>query len=577
MDEVYTTSRKLGSGSYGTVYSAYDTAAKTYVAVKCADFQEKSGFCVGTIREILALQSLKEHRNILKMQRWFSNADYSKVYQVLDLYQIDAYKMLKLDFVQESDVFFIAKEVSRALHHMHAEGWLHRDVKPENMLIGQHDKVVLADFSLSCIYLQETCTARKTSFFTHGSSTTHICTLWTRAPELVAMGVCNVLVTERYGGEVDVFSFGVSLFTLFARSYVFGNTVVDKHESKQDLQYLYGYFSILGSSDAIREYYSKYGIDTRRFPDRRGASDRIQGHCHSFLNKEVLQFLARMMDPLPEARPCMQEVLSFWEAQAEHVTNGSRLSLYLNSVIAELQVRQKQKKGDESFAVVAGTSEAQAQGQAQAQPNNNKQEKHEKQHCKVFWSLASNLKLSFPIAVEGLRLVQVNDFMLESEYRSLLYILCTIRRSNDTFLSVHNPEALLQVLQRAKLNLSLIKLAAQTEVQGSDFLCCVLSSNVAHNAIDDDLISTLKVKQKAAHSDASQAYDEAYFAAFGTLWKSQKQLLESWQRLETGSASATSSRNSKSSSAKEKEKNKRSVWDLQDSKTGAAKECAKEC
>ena len=41
------------------------------------------------------------------------------------------------------------KEVARAVHYIHARGFIHRDIKPENVLLGPHNEVWLSDFGIA--------------------------------------------------------------------------------------------------------------------------------------------------------------------------------------------------------------------------------------------------------------------------------------------------------------------------------------------------------------------------------------------------------------------------------------------
>jgi outer membrane protein assembly factor BamB len=54
--------------------------------------------------------------------------------------------------LQLSNVVAYVKQVANALQYAHEQRLLHRDVKPENMLFGQHDEVLLSDFSITPIF-----------------------------------------------------------------------------------------------------------------------------------------------------------------------------------------------------------------------------------------------------------------------------------------------------------------------------------------------------------------------------------------------------------------------------------------
>src|SRR6266699_6121593 len=50
-----------------------------------------------------------------------------------------------------AQVVSYVKQVAAALQYVHEQKFIHRDVKPENMLLGRHQEVLLSDFGLAAL------------------------------------------------------------------------------------------------------------------------------------------------------------------------------------------------------------------------------------------------------------------------------------------------------------------------------------------------------------------------------------------------------------------------------------------
>jgi eukaryotic-like serine/threonine-protein kinase len=142
---------RVGQGGMAIVYRGLDRSLKRTVAVKIlhkhlADYQEARDRFE---REAQAVAKLR-HENILEIFDYSAKAD-SESYIVTEF--IDG-QTLKQFFTERPITYpevgaMIMLQVARALAHAHAGGILHRDVKPENIMIRSDGVVKLMDFGIS--------------------------------------------------------------------------------------------------------------------------------------------------------------------------------------------------------------------------------------------------------------------------------------------------------------------------------------------------------------------------------------------------------------------------------------------
>ena len=150
LDGRYRVLAPIASGGMGDVYRARDEVLQRDVAIKVLHphLADDRGFIDRFRREARA-SAVLNHPNIVGVFDWgsadgtyFMVMEYVRGHNLRAL--LEAYRRLA-----PSQVIEVAVQVLSALDHAHGHGIVHRDVKPENILIDQTGTVKVADFGLA--------------------------------------------------------------------------------------------------------------------------------------------------------------------------------------------------------------------------------------------------------------------------------------------------------------------------------------------------------------------------------------------------------------------------------------------
>lgn len=181
---------KIGEGTYGVVYKAKDLATGEIVALKKIRLEaEDEGIPSTAIREISLLKEL-QHPNIVRLYDVVHTEH--KLTLVFEYLDQDLKKYLdhcdgRSDMgVLQSFLF----QLIRGVQFCHQHRVLHRDLKPQNLLINREGELKLADFGLARAF------GIPVRSYTH-----EVVTLWYRAPDVL-------LGSRNYSTAVDVWSIG---------------------------------------------------------------------------------------------------------------------------------------------------------------------------------------------------------------------------------------------------------------------------------------------------------------------------------------------------------------------------------
>lgn len=204
--------KKLGEGTYANVYLGFlKNDPSKLVAIKKIKIQKEytEGMAPDAVREIKHLQELS-HPNIITLHSVFSSKD-QNLNLVLEYLPLGDLEML----IRDSDhVRYGAADIkawmgmlTRAVWFCHENFVLHRDIKPNNLLIAADGEVKLADFGLARSFSDP-----------YKIMTSNVITRWYRPPELL-------FGAKHYSGAVDVWSVGLVFAELIIRTpFIAGNT-----------------------------------------------------------------------------------------------------------------------------------------------------------------------------------------------------------------------------------------------------------------------------------------------------------------------------------------------------------------
>lgn len=142
----YSLVRKLGEGGMGVVYVGYDEALDRRVAIKLLHGATARGFLM---REAQALARLA-HPNVVHVHE--VGEDAGRPFVVMELIEGDSLRAwLASEPRKPESVIALFVQVARGLAAAHAVGIVHRDVKPDNVLVGRDGRARVLDFGIAAL------------------------------------------------------------------------------------------------------------------------------------------------------------------------------------------------------------------------------------------------------------------------------------------------------------------------------------------------------------------------------------------------------------------------------------------
>uniref|UniRef100_A0A4W4FWM3 cyclin-dependent kinase n=1 Tax=Electrophorus electricus TaxID=8005 RepID=A0A4W4FWM3_ELEEL len=278
--ETYIKLDKLGEGTYATVFKGRSKLTDNLVALKEIRLEHEEGAPCTAIREVSLLKDLK-HANIVTLH------DIIHTEKCLTL----VFEYLERDLKQYMDdcgsimcvhnVKIFLFQLLRGLAYCHRRKVLHRDLKPQNLLINDRGELKLADFGL----------ARAKSVPTKTYSN-EVVTLWYRPPDVL-------LGSTEYSTPIDMWGVGCIFYEMITGRPLFpGSTVEDE---------LHLIFRILGTPTeeswpgvSTSEEFKTYNFPQYHAEPLVNHAPRIDSDGHDLIAK-LLQFEAKQRVTAEEA------------------------------------------------------------------------------------------------------------------------------------------------------------------------------------------------------------------------------------------------------------------------------------
>ena len=193
----YKVKKELGAGGMAKVYLAVDTKLDRPVALKVLSpaFAENSRITKRFIKEAKTAAQL-QHSNIVS---------------IFDVGKQGAMNYFAMEYLQENlkdrikqggalkprEALSIVKDVAKALSYAHQKGFVHRDIKPDNIMFRKDGAVVLVDFGIVKA-VDETTKLTRTGM--------SVGTPQYMSPEQIK--------AKKVDGRSDIYSLGIVLFEL---------------------------------------------------------------------------------------------------------------------------------------------------------------------------------------------------------------------------------------------------------------------------------------------------------------------------------------------------------------------------
>ena len=142
--------KRIGKGSFSTIYKGYSTKTNKNYAIKEIVFDKKQKK-TNIKREFSLLKKLN-HPHIIKLHDVIIDTNYNNIYFIIDYYSKgDLSQFLKRRPLKEKYCKKYLKQLAGGLEYLLSNNILHRDLKPQNILLTDAYDIKLTDFGFARI------------------------------------------------------------------------------------------------------------------------------------------------------------------------------------------------------------------------------------------------------------------------------------------------------------------------------------------------------------------------------------------------------------------------------------------
>ncbi|KAK1395342.1 Protein kinase domain-containing protein [Heracleum sosnowskyi] len=263
----YTVCEEIGRGRFGVVYRCYSAGSGDSFAVKSVDKRLLSDDSIDRqclYNEAKIMQVLAPNPNVIQVYDVYEDENW--LHLVMELCNSpDLYCRVSERVFDESEARSVMVPLMEAIAHCHRLGVVHRDLKPDNVLFDEWNRLKLADFgSAECVRENELLSGV-------------VGTPYYVAPE--------VLSGRNYNEKVDVWSAGVILYVMLTGVAPFyGNSATEIFDAvlRANLRFPARYFHSVSPAvkDLLRRMLCKDA--SRRF-----SAEQVLGHPWMQGNREM--------------------------------------------------------------------------------------------------------------------------------------------------------------------------------------------------------------------------------------------------------------------------------------------------
>jgi len=161
-----------------------------------------------------------DHPNVIKAIEYFESD--KNQYIAFEYFPNDLNKIIKNNKLSMQEIKLIAKQIFSAVEYLHERNIIHRDIKPDNIILDENNKVILCDFDL----------AKRFENLKNDKKCKNVCTVYYKPPEIL-------VGSQFYDETIDIWGIGCIIVEMILKKPLF--------ESRNEIGVLYKIFDLLGS------------------------------------------------------------------------------------------------------------------------------------------------------------------------------------------------------------------------------------------------------------------------------------------------------------------------------------------